>query len=428
MKQCFLVGVGMGAFSCMTLEAVKRIENASVVAGAERVLEVVGEDLVNGEWFCSYNSEEIAEKFESFISLPENAGRTCCAVFSGDSGFYSGAGRLREILVGKGWNVELVPGLTSAQVLASRLGRDWHEWELVSAHGVDCEIPAVLHPVSRGKPVFLLTGGRVTAKSVVDYLLDRELLAVVTVADRLSYCDERIVTFDMRSVESDAFVRDYESLSSMGLSVVLVEGIPAADFEVPRGSGALPDDAFVRSQSKSAGKGVPMSKRAVRSLALSLLSVRDGDVVWDVGAGTGAVSIDLARCAGCSVYSVEKKENAVALLRENRAKFCALNMEIVEGKAPAALEQLPPPDAVFVGGSDGNLVEIAEAVFGKNQLARVVVACATPETLSECVTYAGRYKREFEVVQVSVAESARAGKVHLMKAENPVCLVTLMGR
>ena len=136
----------------------------------------------------------------------------------------------------------------------------------------------------------------------------------------------------------------------------------------------------------------------------------------------------MARCAGCSVYSVEKKENAVALLRENRAKFCALNMEIVEGKAPAALEQLPPPDAVFVGGSDGNLVEIAEAVFGKNPLARVVVACATPETLSECVTYAGRYKREFEVVQVSVAESARAGKVHLMKAENPVCLVTLMGR
>lgn len=111
-----------------------------------------------------------------------------------------------------------------------------------------------------------------------------------------------------------------------------------------------------------------MTKEEVRALALSKLRLEAHHVVWDVGAGTGSVSVECALSCPCrpGCTPVEKKEEALALLAENRARFHAANLEVVAGTAPEALEALPAPDRVFLGGTSGSLEDILNVIFRKN--------------------------------------------------------------
>ncbi len=177
----------------------------------------------------------------------------------------------------------------------------------------------------------------------------------LSVGERLSYSDERIVTGTAAELAGETFA---------DLSVLLAEN-PDPVVRPWNGSG-LPDGAFLRGD-------VPMTKEEVRSLALSKLRLEEHHVVWDVGAGTGSVSVECAlSCPAGRVYAVEKKDAALALLAENKARFHAVNLEIVAGTAPEALTNLPAPDRVFLGGTSGSLEEILQVVFHKNPAARVV--------------------------------------------------------
>ena len=163
-----------------------------------------------------------------------------------------------------------------------------------------------------------------------------------------------------------------------------------------------------------------MTKEEVRALALSKLRLEEGHVVWDVGAGTGSVSVECAlSCPAGRVYAVEKKDAALALLAENRARFHAVNLEIVAGTAPEALANLPAPDRVFLGGTSGSLEEILRVVFHKNPAARVVCTAVTLETVGEAAKCFSRLGSP-DMVQISVTRTRPAGRYHLMDAQNPV--------
>ena len=186
------------------------------------------------------------------------------------------------------------------------------------------------------------------------------------------------------------------------------------------GSG-LPDGAFLRGD-------VPMTKEEVRALALSKLRLEEHHVVWDVGAGTGSVSVECAlSCPAGRVYAVEKKAEALALLAENRARFGADNLEIVAGTAPEALADLPAPDRVFLGGTSGSLEEILQVVFHKNPAARVVCTAVTLETVGEAARLFAPLA-EADMVQLSVTRTRKAGRYHLMDAQNPVWIFSGEGK
>lgn len=407
MKRCFLVGTGDGAFRSLTLGAVRAVEGASLVAGSERAVADVEGDLVFGRVMRSSDAGEIARAFEE--EAARNGGRAeCCAVFAGDPGFHSLAPRLRSMLVPLGWEVEVVPGLSSAQCLAARLGVPWHGWNLVSAHAPGCDVGLEVASAPR---VFFLTGGRTDARSIVSFLCANRVRCRVSVGRRLGYADESVRSFEIGG-GGDFSVPDVEA---GGLAVVLVE----REFSARRRGGSLPDSAFLRSPS------VPMTKRVVRAAAVSLLSPADGEVVWDVGTGTGALAIDVSRAARVSVHSVERDVAALSLARRNREAFCALNLHLHCGSAPSALASLPAPDAVFVGGSGGRLDGIVGTALERNPSARIVVACVTVETLSACREIARALSLSFGALQVSAASSAQVGGLSMMKAENPVWLVSL---
>lgn len=325
-----------------------------------------------------------------------------CVLLSGDTGFYSGARRLVPLLRERGWDVQVLPGVSSMQVLAARLGRPWQDWRLVSAHGVDCDPVA---EVCGGRPVFFLTGGAAGSAALCAQLVAADLgFLEAAVGENLTYPEENLVVGTVAELASQEFAP---------LSVLLVEAPP----RLIRRSPGLPDAMFARAQ------GIPMTKQEVRAAALAKLGVGPDDVCWDVGCGTGSVAVELALRAR-AVWGVDCKPEALALAAENRVALGAWNLHLVEGRAPEVLEELPQPDAVFVGGSSGALGAIVRAVCAANPDARVCVAAIALESLHAAVASFKELGRAVEICQVSVARTREAGDLHLLLAQNPVFLVS----
>ena len=387
----YLIGVGMGNPETLTVRALEAIRACPVLVGARRLLEPWGE---SHQCVPLITASDIAE----FIGkTPEGP---VAVLLSGDTGFYSGAKNLWPLL--GNCEVETVPGISSLTYFCARIQATWQDAKLVSAHGRAHNLAG---EIQKNAKTFALTGGATRVEDVCRELVERGLGEVrLSVGEWLSYSDERIVTGTAAELAGETFA---------DLSVLLAEN-PDPVVRPWNGSG-LPDGAFLRGD-------VPMTKEEVRSLALSKLRLEEHHVVWDVGAGTGSVSVECAlSCPAGRVYAVEKKEEALALIAENRARFGAANLEIVAGTAPEALEALPAPDRVFLGGTSGGLEEILQAVFHKNPAARVVCTAVTLETVGEAAKCFSRLGSP-DMVQLSVTRTRPAGRYHLMDAQNPVWL------
>ena len=204
-----------------------------------------------------------------------------------------------------------------------------------------------------------------------------------------------------------------------GLYVLYIKHLDAENCPVVPG---LPDNAFIR------GKA-PMTSSEIRSLSLCRLGLTSEAVLWDVGAGTGSVSIEAAlTCPEGKILSIEYKQDALALLEQNRAKYCLQNMEIVQGRAPEALSDLPDPTHVFIGGSGGEIGDILKEVFSRNSEARVVVNCITSETLAALKTALKELVvRDLQCTQVIVNREEMLGHYHYLRAGNPVFIISFTG-
>ena len=393
----YLIGVGMGNPGTMTAEALEAVRACPVLVGAPRLLESWAQDhdcvpLIAGADIAEY----IGKQQEGPIGV----------LLSGDTGFYSGAKRLWALL--EDHEVVTLPGISSLSYFCAKLHTDWQDVKIVSAHGRSHN---VVGEIQRNGRTFALTGGSTKAQDICRELTGRGLGDVtVSVGERLSYPDERVVTGTAAELAEETFA---------DLSVLLAVN-PRPVTRPWNGSG-LPDEAFLRGN-------VPMTKEEVRALALSKLRLAERHVVWDVGAGTGSVSVECAlSCPAGRVFAVEKKEEVLALLEENKERFHAANLSIVGGTAPEALKDLPAPDRVFIGGTSGELGEILDVIFDKNPAARVVCTAVTLETVAEAAKLFAHLEGA-DMVQVSATRTRSAGRYHLMDAQNPVWIFSGEGR
>ena len=165
-----------------------------------------------------------------------------------------------------------------------------------------------------------------------------------------------------------------------------------------------------------------MTKEEVRTVSLSKLRLQEDSVCYDVGAGTGSVSVEMAlRAWKGQVYAIEKKEDALALLKENRRKLATDNLEIVPGTAPEAMVELPVPTHAFIGGSSGNMNEIIRLLLDKNPGVRIVINCISLETIRELTLLETDSRiTDLEIIQVQVSRAKTVGGYHLMQGENPI--------
>ena len=418
MRKVTIIGAGPGNPDLLSRAALDAIDIADVVIGAHRAL--VGIDVPPDVVRC-----ELVKTADIVAALTDAASwQRAVVVMTGDVGLFSGARRLVEALSGDAQvDVRVIPGISSASYLAARLARPWQDWRFASAHGVACDIVA---EAERAGELFLATSGGEDPSRLSGELVQAGFGdARVTVAERLSYPDERITCATASEIAGQTF----DDLNVMLIEFAGGSGSPvgssasrAASSRWPYASSGIPDELFIRGD-------VPMTKQEVRAVALAKLRLAATDTVWDVGAGTGSVSIEAALVARAgSVWAVERNAAGVRLIRENADAFGCGNVHAVPGVAPEALAKLPVPDAVFVGGSMGELPFIVEAALEKNSQVRLCVPCVTVETLTEaCALLSGSRFKGFEACQVSAARAEAVGSHHLMKAQNPVFLVSARG-
>lgn len=416
MRKVTIIGAGPGNPDLLSRAALDAIDIADVVIGAHRAL--AGIDVPPDVVRC-----ELVKTADIVAALTDAASwQRAVVVMTGDVGLFSGARRLVEALSGNAQvDVRVIPGISSASYLAARLARPWQDWRFASAHGVACDIVA---EAERAGELFLVTSGGEDPSRLSGELVQAGFGdARVTVAERLSYPDERITC----ATASEIVGQTFDDLNVMLIDFAGGAGSPAgasraASSRWPYASSGIPDELFIRGD-------VPMTKQEVRAVALAKLRLTATDTVWDVGAGTGSVSIEAALVARAgSVWAVERNAAGVRLIRENADAFGCGNVHSVPGVAPEALVKLPVPDAVFVGGSAGELPSIVEAALEKNSQVRLCVPCVTVETLTEaCALLSGSRFKGFEACQVSAARAEAVGSHHLMKAQNPVFLVSARG-
>lgn len=391
-----LIGMGSGQPENLTLQGLAALRQADLILGARRLLAVLPAGCTENR-AAAYRPDEVAELLQT--SGAENA----VLVYSGDTGFYSGASSMMEKLEALGVRARVLPGLSSIQLLAAALGRPWQGWNLVSAHGRTCDPVA---ECMQGRPTFFLTGGSEDPATLCAQLAAEGFGDVQGVVGQcLGTPEEKLFRGSVKELAAGRF---------NSLSVLLVE---AAEV-LPRRAPGLPDEAFERGD-------VPMTKQEVRAAVLAKLAVRPEDILWDVGAGTGSVSVELALAAPRGrVYAVECRPEGCALIKANREKFRTRNLVLVEGLAPAALSDLPAPDAVFIGGSKGSLAAIVDAALDKNSDARICVSAIALETLSAAVAALTAKGRTVQVSQIAISRARAVGGLHLMMAQNPIYLIT----
>ena len=394
-----LVGIGMGAEKTLTLEGKKALNEAELLIWAKRMTEAVqkpGQMVLH-----EYRSEKIVEYIREHPKY-----RTVAIALSGDVGFYSGAKKLIDQLDG---NVEVICGISSVVYFMSKIGLSWDDAKIVSAHGRNCNLISLIR---HNPKVFSILGTEdgvaVLASRLVYYGMGDVTLYV---GENLSYENEKI--FHDKAANLTEYRGD-------ALSVVTACNEKATPMSAVHG---ISDGEFLR------GKA-PMTKEEVRTVSLSKLRLSEASVCYDVGAGTGSVSVEMALRAWMGqVYAIEKKEDALALLKENKKKFAVDNLAIIPGVAPEAMTELPAPTHAFIGGSSGNMQDIINLLLEKNPKVRIVINCITLETVTEAMNAIRDFGLEdVDIVQLAAARSKSIGRYHMMMGENPIYIISCSGR
>lgn len=426
-----LAGFGPGSMELVTGQLKEVLSLAEAVITSARLASVLrdeqeyeagGEVLLRRDVriFEETGSARICELLEE-LSESGTCGSALC-LFGGDSSFYSGAApvlkRIREsgILADDAQQIRLFPGISSLSAACARLKLSMQDIAVFSAHGRACD---PVRAVMSQKISFFLTGGKTGPADLCRELVKAGLGDLeVTVCEMLFTKEERIRKMTAAAASGEI---------CLPLSVMLASPAPVSE-HLRRSIPGIEDEAFARGS-------VPMTKRFVRVCALSLLAPSEEELCWDLGAGTGSVSIEM--CALCRrVISVEKNPDAVLLLEENRKRFGAWNMQITKEDISEAAAKLPLPDAVYLGGGGVKLADVLCALKVRidewndckgerirPKMPRIVAPAVTLETLQGVRQVLDDFGYDVQIVQIAVTDVKQRGSYHMMDAQNPVFLI-----
>ena len=388
----YIAGIGMDGGKTLTAEARKAIEAADILIGAKRMTEPF--EKLGKTVFVSWKADEIA------ACIKNGSFGTAAVLMSGDCGFFSGAEKLKERL--DGYDIEIIAGISSPVYLCAKLGLSWQDMKFVSLHGTEGNIA---RNVRRHGKCFFLLGGDITPAGICGRLCEYGMDSVtVHIGARLSYTDEQIISGtagELVNVQCDP------------LCAVITEN-PEPEKHVRRG---IPDGEFIRGN-------VPMTKAEIRAVSMSKLCVCESDTVWDVGCGTGSVSVECALAANDgTVYAIDEKDTAAGLTAQNAVRFGCDNIRVIHGQAPEALSDLPRPDKVFIGGAGGNIGGILDMALADNNRPSIVITAVSLETLNEAVISLKEHGLAVNVTQISAVRTRKAGSHTMPDPLNPVFII-----
>ena len=395
MNKLTVVGAGPGDLKFMLPAGMEAIEKADVVVADERFLPLIKHQNVRKMGKIMETIEQIRQMIQT---------KSVAVIVSGDPLIYSLYKTIRNNIPEA--FVTVVPGIGSMQMFASRMGETVENARFLSAHGRNLSEGALALTVYENEKVFLLCdkvrGPQWMAEVMLAYGLENvDMYAAVN----LSYPEEEITAGKPESFIGKAFT---------GLCVVMIKNsFPKKAIHKP----LLSDEDFVRGKT-------PMTKEEIRWTIIGKLKLCPDSIVWDIGAGTGSVSIECARqCGFGQVYAVERYDDAAALIQKNKEKFQTENLHIIKGMAADAVKNLPRPTHVFIGGSGKEMKEIIAHIRSLGPGITVMAACVTVETLAEASQLLKVGFTGYDLVQMNVSRGRTLGSYHILESNNPVTLV-----
>lgn len=412
-----LAGIGMGSKVGQTQEVQHAIETADILLGAERMIERYSAKIEKRPYYMTEQILPYLEQLQENGITAQKDPLRVTVLFSGDTGFYSGCRKLyvalqEAVAIGAlNAEVRILPGISSVATLAARVGESYEDAAILSMHGK--KLNRLSTTVESHEKVFLLTSGSEDIRKIGRLLAEAGLTdCEVTVGYQLSYPEEsiRILT-----------PGQCEEITGEGLYTCLIRN---PHWQPERLTHGRADICFLRDAK------TPMTKEEVREVSICKLHLTQNAVVYDIGSGTGSVAIEIAGVPGrVQVYAIERKPEAVELLRKNRAHFHMDNIQIIEAPAPEGLEELPVPTHAFIGGSGGRLLDILQVLYRKNPHMRIVINAISMETIAELKEVLDTFPvEEEEILQMQVSRVKKLLSYHLPQAENPVWICSFTFR
>lgn len=412
-----LAGIGMGSKDGQTQEVQHAIETADILLGAERMIERYSAKIEKRPYYMTEQILPYLEQLQENGITAQKDPLRVTVLFSGDTGFYSGCRKLyvalqEAVAIGAlNAEVRILPGISSVATLAARVGESYEDAAILSMHGK--KLNRLSTTVESHEKVFLLTSGSEDIRKIGRSLAEAGLTdCEVTVGYQLSYPEEsiRILT-----------PGQCEEITGEGLYTCLIRN---PHWQPERLTHGRADICFLRDAK------TPMTKEEVREVSICKLHLTQNAVVYDIGSGTGSVAIEIAGVPGrVQVYAIERKPEAVELLRKNRAHFHMDNIQIIEAPAPEGLEELPVPTHAFIGGSGGRLLDILQVLYRKNPHMRIVINAISMETIAELKEVLDTFPvEEEEILQMQVSRVKKLLSYHMPQAENPVWICSFTFR
>ncbi len=400
-----VIGVGNEGRESLTPRALAIIQNADVLAGGQRLL----------DYFRDLPAEQVklgATVDEVLAALAARRGeRRVVVVATGDPNYFGITRALLRHVPRE--DLEIWPNVSALQWAFAKAREPWDDAAFLTVHGRS--MAGLVDAVRPQRKICLFTDERNTPAAIARSLLDaglEEYLAIL--CEDLGGPAERVTRLSLQELAT----RDAHPLNTL---ILLAPDAPPSR-EATAWTPGLPEEVFDVRKPKL---GL-ITKREIRVLSLSRLALRPDSVVWDIGAGSGSVSIEAARLAPHGrVFAIEKNAEDVEIVQSNVEKFAVPHVTVLHARAPERLDELPDPDAVFVGGSGGGLREILSIAAPRLRPGgRIVVNAITLETLHETVTTFRKLRLEHEAILVSIARSKPLLDRMSFEALNPVYIVT----
>ncbi|MEM8604022.1 MAG: precorrin-6y C5,15-methyltransferase (decarboxylating) subunit CbiE [Cyanobacteria bacterium P01_H01_bin.121] len=409
-----VVGVGLDGAAGLASDVMQLVQQADLLAGSQRQLSYFA-DLGQAKLLIEDFGTAIAA-LKAHIQAHPHAHIVVLA--SGDPLFF-GLGRLLLSRF-EATQLQFYPHVSSIQLAFNRLKIPWHDATVISVHGRSCTnlITALQQGATK---IAVLTDGQANPAAIARLILELDLPHQYEcwACENLGAENEQLLQGSPETFSQQQFAP---------LNVLVLLRIQRTTTLTPKSVPVLgiPDNALA---SFSDRPGL-MTKREVRSLILMELALHDHQTIWDLGAGTGAVSLEMARlCPHSAIYAVEKTSAGISLIQQNCKHFDVTNVQALQTQAPDQLSALPNPDRIFIGGSGGNLNAILTQCHERlSPNGRIVLALATLENLATVQHWANQTGWQRHYLQVQISRSIPIAELTRMTPLNPVTLVTLQPR
>lgn len=389
-----MIGIGDSGKDSLLPQYLEWIEQSDVLVGGERHL----------AFFPQYNGEKLAIKggLKLLTEKLQQETRNVVILVSGDPLFYGLGGVLAKKLP-----LEIYPHVSSVQLAFSKMQESWHDAYVISVHGRS--IKGLAQKIDGRKKVALLTDETNSPNAVASYLKAFGMTEYdAFVAENLEGEQERFAHYTLDEMAQGEF-------SPLNV-VILKQRTP-----VNRSTMGIDDDAFIQRKPE---KGL-VTKKEIRVLSLHALALQETDVAWDIGTCTGSVAIEMAKQAReGQVYAIEKNELDLQNCIQNQHLHRA-DLTAIHGKAPERLDEFPDPDAIFIGGTGGNMEQLLKVCVKRlKPNGRIVMNLATIENLADAQKILKALGCEVQFIQASIARSKPILNITRLQPLTPIFILT----